>query len=66
LAKQLLAQPVSRMVSLPFAWPIIPSDLDLMQIINSNLAAIGITVNVTLMDNASWALIASATKNLSP
>jgi len=30
------------------------SDLDLMQIINSNLAAIGITVNVTLMDNASW------------
>jgi peptide/nickel transport system substrate-binding protein len=30
------------------------SDLDLMQILNSNLAAIGITVNVTLMDNASW------------
>jgi peptide/nickel transport system substrate-binding protein len=30
------------------------SDLDLMQILNSNLAAIGITVNVTLMDNAAW------------
>jgi len=30
------------------------SDLSLMQIMVSNFAAIGITVNVTLMDNASW------------
>lgn len=30
------------------------SDLNLMQIIINNLSAIGITVNVTFMDNASW------------
>jgi peptide/nickel transport system substrate-binding protein len=30
------------------------SDLNLMQIVINNLSAIGITVNVTFMDNASW------------
>ena len=54
LAKQLLAQ-----AGFPNGFTTVcvannTSDLDLMQIINSNLAAIGITVNVTLMDNASW------------
>jgi peptide/nickel transport system substrate-binding protein len=54
LAKQLLAQ-----AGFPNGFSTVcvannTSDLDLMQILNSNLAAIGITVNVTLMDNASW------------
>ena len=54
LAKQLLAQ-----AGFPNGFTTVcvannTSDLDLMQILNSNLAAIGITVNVTLMDNASW------------
>ena len=54
LAKQLLAQ-----AGFPNGFTTVcvannTSDLDLMQIINSNLAAVGITVNVTLMDNASW------------
>ena len=54
LAKQLLAQ-----AGFPNGFTTVcvannTSDMDLMQIINSNLAAIGITVNVTLMDNATW------------
>ncbi len=54
LAKQLLTQ-----AGFPSGFTTVcvannTSDLDLLQIINNNLSAIGITVNVQLMDNASW------------
>ena len=54
LAKQLLAQ-----AGFPNGFTTVcvannTSDLDLLQIIDNNLAAINITVNVQLMDNASW------------
>jgi peptide/nickel transport system substrate-binding protein len=54
LAKQLLAQ-----AGFPNGFTTVcvannTSDLDLLQIIDNNLAAINITVNVQLMDNATW------------